>query len=537
LLTPHSRALSDLDPAAEPPDGSFDHAPSGRSYRVYRQDNQLRHQEILRTEDGKEIGRVDLPVRYLVGSGHFSRTYIVEVDGFLHESPITWYAARKSWGLSPGYDHPRHASFERPILADCLACHSGRVEETDGSLHRLTIHEKAIGCENCHGPGSLHQDLHRSGKYVQGTDDLTIVHPGKLPRSLREDVCAACHQSALATVLVRGRPFSDFRPGRPLTDYRIHYRIEGGSRPMTVVGHVEQLRRSACYQKSEDLTCLTCHDPHQRARPVDRTAYYRQKCLDCHAGRPCGLDEARRQKEAGDNCASCHMPRGDTEIPHIAFTHHRIGLHPPRPPAAVGAPELVPEEDNDNLTALDRERNLGLAYLEARRKPALAAYARLFQERAVQHLEAVRAAGLRDGTTAVGLAEIAWDRDRPLATAMARQALEEESDAPPARRAMALMMLAYGEAQDGNFEPALGPLEERIRINRFADDWRFLSQCYRSQGQPRKALAALQQALAIRPYRAHIHQELAEVYYLLGDSQKAAEHREKALWLKSRSQD
>src|SRR5262245_16439142 len=42
LLTAHSRALSDLDPKAEPPDGSFEHEASGRAYRVYRQDGQLR---------------------------------------------------------------------------------------------------------------------------------------------------------------------------------------------------------------------------------------------------------------------------------------------------------------------------------------------------------------------------------------------------------------------------------------------------------------------------------------------------------------
>ncbi|HEY7422808.1 MAG TPA: hypothetical protein VH682_00980, partial [Gemmataceae bacterium] len=92
LLTAHSRSLAEVDPNVEPPDGSFDHPLSGRSYRVYRRDNQLRHEEILRTAEGQEVTRVDVPVRYRIGSGHFTRTYLVELDGFLHESPITWYA-------------------------------------------------------------------------------------------------------------------------------------------------------------------------------------------------------------------------------------------------------------------------------------------------------------------------------------------------------------------------------------------------------------------------------------------------------------
>ncbi len=48
LLTPHSRALADVDPKAEPADAAFDHKPSGRSYRVYRRNDRLRHQEVLR---------------------------------------------------------------------------------------------------------------------------------------------------------------------------------------------------------------------------------------------------------------------------------------------------------------------------------------------------------------------------------------------------------------------------------------------------------------------------------------------------------
>src|SRR5262249_40211816 len=123
LHTAHSRALADLDPKHEPPDGTFEHKPTGRTYRVYRQSNELRHEEVLRTADGKEIARVDLPIRYLMGSGHFCRSYLVEVDGFLHESPITWYTSKKRWDMSPGYDFPEHWSFERAIRMGCISCH------------------------------------------------------------------------------------------------------------------------------------------------------------------------------------------------------------------------------------------------------------------------------------------------------------------------------------------------------------------------------------------------------------------------------
>jgi hypothetical protein len=538
MLTAHSRALSDIDPKAEPPDGSFHHTPSGRSYRVYRQDGQLRHEELLKDESGKEIARVDLPVRYLVGSGNFCRTYLVEVDGFLHESPITWYTAKQRWDMSPGYDFPQHWGFERAVRTGCLVCHVGRAE-TSETGSRITFHENAIGCENCHGPGSLHQDLHRAKKLAPGEEDRSIVHPGKLSRALREEVCATCHLSGAATVQLRGRQVGDFRPGTPLNDYTVHYRFDGGGDQMTVVGHIEQLRQSACYQKSPDMTCVNCHDPHRREKPTDTIAFYRQKCLDCHETRPCSVPPVERlKKEPKDNCAACHMPRGDTEIPHISFTHHRIGRHTAQP---KGDPERIPElvliGDESRLSPVDRERNLGLAYAEVAQNPVYARYAAAFRARARAHLESVYAAGLREGEVTIALAVLYWTmNDAVRAGAFAREALEGK-DATPGSRAVALMVLANCDRQAFNYDGAIGHLEEAVRLRRFADDWRLLGVSYLDLNQPGKALPALERALTIRPYRHTTHLGLAEAYRQLGDHRRAANHFEKAQWLLQHRQD
>ncbi len=169
--------------------------------------------------------------------------------------------------MSPTYDVPNHQGFERPINDVCLSCHAGRFD-TGGTMSRITFLEKTIGCESCHGPGSLHAAARQGGHAEVGVEDLSIVNPKRLPRALREDVCAACHLSGAARVYVRGRQVSDFRPGMPLADFRLDYKFRTGSEAMTVVGHVEQLRNSKCYQGSKDLTCVTCHDPHEpRGQP------------------------------------------------------------------------------------------------------------------------------------------------------------------------------------------------------------------------------------------------------------------------------
>jgi predicted CXXCH cytochrome family protein len=543
LLTAHSRSLAEADPSAEPPDGAFDHALSGRSYRVYRRDNQLRHEEVVRAADGEELSRVDVPVRYRIGSGHFTRSYLVEVDGFLHESPITWFASRKRWDMSPGYDFPKHWGFDRPILTGCVACHAGRAEAADGTVHRITFQEQTIGCESCHGPGSLHEAIRRGPDPAPAGDDLTIVNPGKLSRPLVEAVCGACHLSGPATVALRGRRSDEYRPGRPLTDYRVDYRFAGGTELMTVAGHVGQLRQSACYQQSADLTCLTCHDPHAAEKPHDLTAYYRQKCLGCHSAQACGLDEARRRaKDPADNCLACHMPRGDTEMPHLAFTNHRIARRPASRPADLGpggallpgdssgrAPELVPVEDVPGLSPLDQKRNLGLAYYDAGRNPVNVrlGYAAAFKERALDLLKGVDAAGLPDPETLSALAGLYREKDHDLATSYARRALSSP-DLSAEARVSCLLVLAGAAREDGELATASRLLEEVVRRQRAANDWYFLGLSYLEQDQPSRALPALQRSLEIRPDSSAVHARLSEAYSRLGDVGRGNEHREKA---------
>jgi tetratricopeptide (TPR) repeat protein len=64
---------------------------------------------------GGEMLLADHVPRYAIGSGRFTQSYLVETDGFLVESPITWYSSVARWDMSPGYDRPDHNSFERAV--------------------------------------------------------------------------------------------------------------------------------------------------------------------------------------------------------------------------------------------------------------------------------------------------------------------------------------------------------------------------------------------------------------------------------------
>ena len=164
------------------------------------------------------------PVKYVVGSGGTpSPTWSRWTAS--SESPVTWYPSQSAWGMSPGYDGPNQFGFSRAVGEGCLYCHAGRSEVVGQSLHRMSIPEEAIGCERCHGPGSVHVASHagRPADEPAAAVDYTIVNPAHLSRELSEAVCQQCHLKSVATIPNRGRKLSDFRPGLPLEDFRQDY--------------------------------------------------------------------------------------------------------------------------------------------------------------------------------------------------------------------------------------------------------------------------------------------------------------------------
>jgi predicted CXXCH cytochrome family protein len=525
--------LSDIEPASEPADGSFLHAATGRSYSVYRKSGQFRHREAALDEQGQVYAAADYPIRYLVGSGHHSRSYLVEADGFLLESPITWYASRRGWDVSPGYERT-HWGFERAVDDSCLFCHVGRVVASDHRDQRLTIAEQPIGCERCHGPGSLHVAQQRSpsavSKSKETVPERTIVHPRRLSRSLREAICSQCHLNIDAAITVRGRSLNDFRPGLPFSDFCINYQLDEPDQKMKVVGHVGQLHLSRCYQQSEKLTCTSCHDPHSALGPEEKHARSLNVCMSCHSDESCRLGSRERlRRNPTNDCVACHMPRVGTDIPHIAFTHHRIGVHEAK---AGGQPaespdrlaNLVPFDDVSRFSEIDRDRNLGLAYFEVSQRQSSPQAVEFYQNQARQLLDSVGARGLRDGEAMAVLARLYRHGDPDKSAGLAGEALAAQ-DLSAKARVNCLCLAAEVGLQRNELSAARDALEKLVGERRWSQDWLFLAECRRRSGDTRGALAAVQQAVAIAPLRPELRNALAQMEEQLGDTAAAEEQR------------
>jgi hypothetical protein len=384
----------------------------------------------------------------------------------------------------------------------------GQSAVIDGSVNKMVISEQWISCERCHGPGSLHVKKHADGS---GGDsglvfDNTIVNPAHLSRELSEDLCAQCHQGFPAMAYVRGRKQEDFRPGLSLSSFRLDYRLDSQDSQMTEVGHMEQMKRSACYQASQ-MTCRTCHNPHDLPPRADPVEYHKRNCLGCHVEEACTVEPAVRMAERPDNyCVSCHMPNTGTESPHMTFTHHRIGLHEEDQsasleagsPATESAPKLVPMVDLGSYSQLDQDLGLGVAYYNLSKHSLAGPHEDAYLARGERILRQVWERGLRDGELAALLAELSLFNENGDFEMYADYALaDKELDAEHRVGVLLVKVTAHYHRQE--FDEAASLMKEVTTMRRQTGDWDLLGKYLYQSGKREEAKKAFQKSLEIDP--------------------------------------
>jgi hypothetical protein len=303
-----------------------------RHFEVSVADGNLYQHDYEIARDGKEVFRDTRKIEWIIGSGANGFGAIVRRDDVLFEAPLSYYSRTHHWGLSPGYE-AYDFGFSRPIQPQCITCHSGRprpVLNGNGRFAEPPFAELAIGCENCHGPGSTHVLQMRDHGPGKKSDDSSIVNPAKIPSWLADNICTSCHQTGDARVLQPGKSFQDFRPGTALRDTLMIFMVppKRDAPPQSdLLEHYFSMILSKCYRSSgSKLKCITCHDPHIEPDRQQEPAYFRSRCLTCHMETSCAIPISIRQRQAHpDDCAGCHMPKRDVkEVSHSVLTNHRI---------------------------------------------------------------------------------------------------------------------------------------------------------------------------------------------------------------------
>jgi predicted CXXCH cytochrome family protein len=481
---------------------------------------------------------------FAVGSGTRGRSYLINRDGYLFQSPVTWFGQKNRWDLSPGFRF-RFELFERPISPECLFCHSNYADHVEDTINRYrepVFHGHAIGCERCHGPGELHVRRREAAEVVEGLDD-TIVNPRHLEPHLRDAVCEQCHLEGVSRVVRRGRAPFDYRPGLPVhLFWAIFVRPTEAAEAHTVVNHVEQMQASRCYQASQGkLGCISCHDPHERPVPEQQLAYYRARCLACHedgtgrslaaTGRStgCSLSPASRQKK-DDNCFGCHMPRRDSsDIVHVAVTDHRVlrRAEDAGRPAGQHAGEMGRERslvlfhrDEEQAGARELRRSLGLALLQ---QPGLDGG---LGRQAVELLEEAVKDVPEDVAAWEGLGYALWKEGQPHA---ALEACEAALARAP-RREFTLKTAAHVAAELKQHDRAIAYWQRALDVNPSPTSYRHqLAKLYAAKQDWEKAAAECQRVLQTNPAHPQTRLLLVSYYLRAGDRERARAEFERVL--------
>lgn len=161
-------------------------------------------------QSGGETSRYRID--YVIGSGNHAAGYLLDVDGHLFQSPVAYYTSRHTYDLAPGFEGRPNPDFTRPVVEECVFCHSGdplHIAGTTNQYRSPAFSAEAITCERCHGSAERHLSDPRAG---------TIINPAKLAHAARDSICEQCHLLGVARVLNPGKTYSDFRPGEPLED-------------------------------------------------------------------------------------------------------------------------------------------------------------------------------------------------------------------------------------------------------------------------------------------------------------------------------
>jgi hypothetical protein len=307
-------------------------------FEVFAQDGKLFQSQYAKEVGGNEVFRETHEVQWIIGSGTNGFAGVTTNGAFLFQGPLSFYSKIGNWGLSPGYEFGNYG-FNRPILAGCVACHSGQAMPAAGGNGRFEdppFQELAIGCENCHGPGRRHV-REMTGKGTMRTGQASIVNPARLPPALADNICMFCHQTGDVRVLKPNKDYRDFRPGEPLDDTLSIFLVPPKHQSPPRSDHVEHyysMILSKCYRSSRrGLSCISCHDPHVQPSRTEAPAYFAAKCAACHTDKSCKVPLSVRQRQRPPNdCAGCHMPKRDVGvILHSSVTSHRIMARPDEP--------------------------------------------------------------------------------------------------------------------------------------------------------------------------------------------------------------
>jgi predicted CXXCH cytochrome family protein len=357
------------------------------------------------TTEGPGGVRDRFRVRYTFGIEPLQQ-YLLELpEGRLQASSVAWDTrpGQEGWfrlysDLHVAADDVLHWSApSQNWNAVCADCHStnlrkGYSAETD--RYETTFSEVSVGCEACHGPGSVHVAEARAGALATPLAPLT-------DQRSQVESCAPCHSRREQLAEGHAPPgawLDHYLPA--LLDTDLYHRDGQILDEVYVWGSFLQSR-----MHEAGVRCTDCHDPHRADLLLSGNAV----CTQCHAegGRPDfptlrpGAYDAPEHHfhepgTEGARCVSCHMT-DRTYMEVDARRDHSFRVPRPDLAMATGAPDAC------TGCHADASARWAAAEIEARFGP----------DRRAHFGEMLARARDRDPEAEQGLAALAADPEAP----------------------------------------------------------------------------------------------------------------------------
>ncbi len=299
------------------------------------------------TTEGPDGKAHEYEVAYAFGWFPLQQYLIAFPGGRLQCLTVAWDVPKKRWfSLYPGQ---RIATTDwlhwtRPAAnwnTMCSECHSTAVRKrydmaTD--TFQTTWSEIAVGCESCHGPGSIHDAWAKKPAMARAPLPDAGFPVKTKDMSQREVVslCMPCHarRSELKDLGVLG--------GEPLDTMLPVTLAEGLYSPDGQILDEDYEYHSFLQSKmfEKGVKCSDCHDVHAAKRYKEGN----DLCLKCHRADTYDAPSHHFHKKtvdgkpsAGALCVSCHMPGRNYMVVHFRRDH---SLRAPRPDLsdALGTP-------------------------------------------------------------------------------------------------------------------------------------------------------------------------------------------------------
>lgn len=288
-----------------------------------------------------ELAGNNYTVDWVLGSGTWKQRFMVDLENSTFILPLQWNTADGEWvdyhpehwfdaDGSPsahdwkfGADPVKQVALENSWQKNCAGCHTTGYTPTqnDNAEWVNNFTELNIGCEACHGPGSLHADSSGDEAYIW--------------RSANSNVCSQCHVRGTSLDGEHGYPLGMY-PGDDIEDHFILATDAFWPDDMTSKKHHQQFMdwtssghaRTPSAGVKRVAPCVNCHTPEgaqalfsgTALTDVPQGATWQITCAACHNSHGTEHEHDLRA-DMEELCITCHNTAGSEppNLPHHAM--------------------------------------------------------------------------------------------------------------------------------------------------------------------------------------------------------------------------